>query len=254
MKKIQKHNFLEFYNETLIKSFKKIDLNIILIVVLDALFYFFSGYLVLLWLQRIQEKMVSFNLPADFISLGYKRGLQLTSDVKGFYFLIVASFILLLLAIIFLASIIKGIIWAKTTKTKISFALISKFLGLNLIWMNFWFLLVFLISWLVERASAPAFTIAAIILGLYFTNTLYALFMKEQKLKTIFKAVKLSAAKIHLFAIPYALIIAVFYLIGKLSNLIRFRYSPILVGLTVIVYAAFVRYYASEMVLEIERL
>ena len=91
MKQTQKFNFLEFNNKILISSIKKIDLSIILIIILDALFYFLSGYLAVLWLKRIQEKIAVFNLPADLVSLGYEKANQLVADVRSFYYLIIFS-------------------------------------------------------------------------------------------------------------------------------------------------------------------
>lgn len=249
MKKSQ--NFLEWNNEVFVSSMEKINFDIIMILILDSLFYFISGYLFLLWLQRLQAKMAAFNLPTDVVSLDFQRAQQLASEVKSFYYLIIFSFILVLLAIIFLASILKGIIWAKTTGTKISFKLISKFLGLNLIWMSFWFLVIFLISWLVEPVSAPKFMIAAIALALYFTNTLYTIFMKEQSLKSIFEAIKLNINKIHLFLLPYAAIALLLFVIIRAGSLLKFSYSVFILGLVIIIYAAFVRYYVSELVLRI---
>jgi len=244
-----KKSFLEWNNDVFVSSMKKINLNIILIVILDALFYLLSGYLLILWFQRIQARMAAFNLLTDIVSLGYARAQQLVSDVKSFYYLIILSFILVCIAIIFLASILKGIIWVKTTKTKINFALISKFLGLNLIWMSFWFFAVFLISWLVQPASAPLFMAIAIILGIYFTNTLYTIFMQKQSFKSIFSAIKLNILKIHLFLLPYIIIGLLFFIIIRLGNLLKFSYSPILLGLILLVYSAVVRYYVSALVL-----
>lgn len=251
MKKNQ--NFLEWNNSILVNSLKKINFDIILIIILDNLFYFLSAYFFIFWFKRIQEKMAAFNVPADVMSLGYEGAQQLISDAKAFYYLLIFSFILMLVAVIFIASIFKGIIWAKTTKTKITFGLISKFLALNLMWMGFWFLAVFLVSWLVQPASALLFMAMAIILGLYFTNTLYSIFMKEQKLRAVIGAVKLNITKIHLFLLPYAVMLLLFYVIMKLGSLLKFRYSPILLGLIIIVYAAVARYYASELVLEIKK-
>ena len=251
-KKTQTFNFLEWNNNILISSVKKINLNIILIVILDILFYLSSGFLITFWLQRIQAKMAAFNLPTDIISLGPKKAQQLLSDVRAFYFLSVFSFIFLLIAIIFLASIFKGIIWAKTTNSKINFALISKFFGLNLIWMGFWFLLIILISLFIQPTTSPIFMISSIILGLYFTNTLYTIFMKKPKFSSILDAIKLNIAKIHLFLLPYAIIYFIFYIILKLTSFIKFKYSTILLVLVMVVYASIVRYYISTLVLEIE--
>ncbi|MBI3034931.1 hypothetical protein HYY71_01280 [Candidatus Woesearchaeota archaeon] len=249
-----KQNFLEWNNNVLVSSLKKINANILLIVLLDALFYIASGYLFMLWFERIQSSIASFNMPADIISLGPERAQQLVSDVRAFYFLILISFVLLLIAIIFLASMTKGIIWAKTAGTKITFSLISKFLVLNLIWMGFWLALFFTIFYLVQPALVQIFIIVAIILSLYLTNTLYTLFIKEQKLKVIFASLKLNISKIHLFLLPYSVIGLLLYVIIRLGNLINSRYSQILLGLTLIVYASIVRYYASGLVLEIDKL
>lgn len=254
MKITKKMSFLEWNNIILISSIKKIDLNIILIVILDVLFYFLSGYSAIFWLQRIQAKMASFNLPTDIISLGYGRAQQLINDARIFYYLILASFILLLIAVIFLASILKGIIWAKTTSTKITMKLISKFLGLNLIWMGFWFVLVILISLFVEPASAPMFMIVTMILGAYFTNTLYTIFMRKQNLKSIPAAIKLNIMKIHMFLLPYAAIALLLFILARLGNLLNFNYSSILLGLLIVIYFAFVRYYVSTLATEVEKL
>ena len=250
---MKKANFLDWNNNILINSLKKIDLNIILVLILDTLFYLLSGYIVLFWLQRVQSNIANFNLPQNIVSMGYERAQELVSEVRTFYYLIIASFILLLIAIIFLASILKGIIWAKTIKSKISFNLISKFLVLNLIWMGFWFVIILLISLFVQQQSVPMFMLITIILGLFFTNTIYTIFMKNPSLKAIPKAIKLNISKIHLFLLPYTIILLLIFIIVKLNNLFTFRYSAILYGLIVIVYAALVRYYTSTLVLGIEK-
>lgn len=221
MKKPQKPNFLEWNRNVLISSIKKIDLNIILIVILDFLFYSLSGYIIILWLQRAQEKMAAFTLPADVLSLGYRGVEQLVSEAKAFYYLLIFSFIVLLIAIIFLASLLKGVIWAKTTNTRLTLALISKFLALNLVWMSFWFIVVILISVFALPASAPILMAITIILGIYFTNTLYAIFMHNRKFSSIKDAIKLNVKKIHLFLIPYVVFIALLFIIVVLSSLIK---------------------------------
>ncbi|MBI2650354.1 hypothetical protein HYX04_03495 [Candidatus Woesearchaeota archaeon] len=217
MKKPQKPNFLEWNNNILMSSIKKIGLNVISIAILDFLFYILSGYLVVFWLQRVQAKMEAFNLPSDIVSLGYEKAQQLVGEVKAFYYLIVFSFVLSLVAVIFLASILKGIIWAKTTNTKITFKLISKFLALNMVWMGFWFALIISISLLIEPSSAVLFMAAAVALGLYFTNTLYTIFMKRQEFKSIINAIKLNISKIHMFLLPYAVLFLLLLIINILS-------------------------------------
>lgn len=250
MKKL-KTNFIDWNIQILISSIKKINLSIIIIAVLDALFYLMSGFLLIAWVQRIQAKMTSFNLPRNIVSLGYDRAQQLIGEARMFYYLMLGSLILLLVAIIFLASILKGVIWAKTTNTKINLNLISRFFGLNLIWMGFWFVLVILISLLIEPSSAPMFMIITIILGVYFTNTLYTIFMKEQKLKSIIEAIKLNILRIHMFLLPYAFILMLLFIVTWLGNLLKFSYSAFIMTFVLVLFAAFVRYYASTLVLEV---
>ncbi len=252
MKKTNQSSFIEWNYNILVSSIKKINLNIILIVILDILFYFLSGYLVILWLRRIQLKMSAFNLPTDIAALGYEKAQEIAGEARAFLFLLILLIILVALAIIFLASILKGIIWAKTTNTKITLRLISKFFGLNLIWICFWFVMIILISLFIQQALAPKFMLTTIILGLYFTNTLYTIFMKEQKLKSIFNAIKLNIVKIHFFLLPYAIILLLFYVIINLNNFLQFKYSQIVFLLIFLFYSALARYYISALVLEID--
>ena len=250
--KMKKPSFLDWNSNILASSLKKIDLNIFLIVFLDGLFYLLSGYAVVFWLQRVQEKMAGFSVPADIMSLGAEAASQLAGEVKKFYYLIIFSLILLLMAIIFLASILKGIIWARTTGTRITSSLISRFFILNLMWMGFWFIALFLVAYLAERTAAPAVLFFLSALALYLTNTLYAIFMKEQKFKSILSAIKLNFSKLHLFALPYALAGLLFYVVVKLSTLLKFMYSAVLLGLVSLIYVAAARYYISALVFEIE--
>lgn len=249
MKK-SKPSFLEWNSNILASSLKKISMSIFLIVFLDALFYLLSGYVLVFWVQRIQAKMASFYMPQNLLALAPDAARQLASQVKGFYYLIIVSLLLLVISIIFLASILKGIIWAKTTGTKITFRLISRFFLANLVWMGFWIVLIFLIAYLAVPAYAPIMMGAAIILGLYFTSTFYALFMKEQKIKSVLHAINLNVSKSHLFLLPYTAIYLVLYLIIKLAGLLQFKYSSAFLGIALLFYAAIVRYYASELAAE----
>jgi len=78
--------------------------------------------------------------------------------------------------------------------------------------------------------------------------------MKEQKIKSIISAIKLNITKIHLFLLPYAILLSLFFIIVRLSNFLKFNYSEYLFGLIIIAYASVVKYYVSELVSEIERL
>lgn len=234
-------------------SARKIDFkSVLLIVFFDAVFYILALFMFKFWSQRIQLKMAALSLPSDLASIGQERLQALVREVQSFYLLLIISFVLVLVAIIFLAGILKGIIWAKTTNTKLSLALISKFIALNLIWMSFWFALVFAIAYYALQQAAPLLMGIALLLAFYLTNSLYTIFMKKQKISAILDALKISTAKVHLFLLPYALMILLFIVIFKLTSLIEFKYAQAVAALILIAYAALIRYYSSTLTMKIQ--
>lgn len=283
--KMKKQNFLSWNYSILKSSLKKINLNIIPIVILDFFFYILSGYFIFFWMARISDKISSFSLPADITAIGIERAQQLSRETQSFYYLIVFSFVLLLIFIIFLASILKGIIWVKITKVKITLGLISKFLALNLAWLGFWFVLIFLISWIVEIRYAFAFMAVSAFMGIYLSNNLYPLFISNPGVNSVKSSLKLSIAKIHLFLLPYLIIFTGFFLVFFISGIARIEYfsaaltqqiygflgfnlaqvlesSPefaigLLVGILanplLLIFAAFTRYYISTLAAEISK-
>ncbi|MBI3888090.1 hypothetical protein HY310_03425 [Candidatus Microgenomates bacterium] len=222
---------------------------------MDALFYYSSFFIFMLWARRIGEKISGIYLPSpdSLAALGIGKAQQAAAEARAFFFLLIFSIVLMAIVIIFLASVLKGIIWAKTTNTKITLSLLSKFLALNLAWMRFWFAIIFLISYMVKQESAPVFIGITIILSLYFTNTLYTIFMKKQKFSAIIDSIKLNVKKIHLFLLPYAVIFLSLYIILRAGRFYKSAYSEILSGLIILIYLAFARYYISSLVLEVVR-
>lgn len=256
-------------------------------MVLDIAFYCSSALILFFWLKGIEAKTKSITLPTpnDVIALGYERALEVLSEAKAFFFLLIFSAVIVLLALIFLASIMKAIIWAKTTNTKLSFSLISRFLVLNLIWTTFWTAIFLFILIFVKPELVQMLIIIAIILWIYLTNTLYSIFMKEQKFNSVISTIKLNATKIHLFLLPYALIFLTLFVIASLGRLTRLDALSFFVttkladfvgldysfgltkNLTILIIAllsifvnplfllsaALIRYYTSNLVLEIEK-
>ena len=255
-------------------SIKKISLGIVLIIILDILFYAISGFIVAAWYGQVKSRMESTSLPSSesLVALGAQKAQQAVTEARAFMLFLVFSIILLITAIIFLASIIKGIIWAKTTRTKLTFQLISKFLVLNLIWITFWAALLVLISIIIQPRALTTisdpqnpgsffqftnthlYVIIVVLMSSYFTNTVYSIFMMNKKISSIFEAIKIGVAKIHLFLLPYAIILLLLFILIRLSGMLNFRYSAIVLALMVIAYAAVVRYYCSELTIEIKRL
>ena len=255
--KQNKTNFIEWNSSVLISSFRKIDFNLLMIVILDSAFYLMAASSYFLWDKFMKAKAAAVNLPSDpselanlLTTLGPEKAQVVAAQIKSYFFLLVFSFILLIILVIFLASIFKSIIWAKTTKTKITLKSMSDFLLLNLIWMGFWTVITFLISYLIQPQSVPVFFLIIFVLGIYFTNILYPDFLQNRSLKSIGKSLKLGIAKIHLFILPTVLIFLVFFILLWATSKIIFNYSFFVSDLILIIYAALVRYYASELTIE----
>ena len=224
MKKIsnpkKNEGFIKWNYDIFLASFKKIDFNIIWITILDTIFYLASGCLVLLWFQRISAKIQSFSLPSDIGLVTDQAAQRLADQVAGLNLAIRLSFILLLTAIIFLAAIVKGIIWAKTKKISLSFSLLSKFLALNLGWMGLWFLIIYIVIQMVQPQLVLIFLLFVLFLSSYMTYSLYSIFMEKKSIKGALNSLKLSFKNIHYFILPYVSIIALWWLSVFLSTLI----------------------------------
>lgn len=260
MEKNRKTGFLEWNNSILLDSFKNIDLGIIFIIILDAAFYLLATLSYFLWDRFMKAKAAAISLPSDpnelvnlISSLGPEKSQLIASQVKSYFFMLVFSFILLILLIIFLASIFKSLIWATIAKTRITLKFISSFLLLNLIWMGFWVLMIFLISYLMQPASVPIFLIISFVLSIYFTNIIYPHFLQSHKIGTLGRSLKLGIAKFRLFILPAILVFLNFFILLWLTGKLRFDYGFLVGNLVLITYAAWVRYYAYELVTGIEK-
>ncbi|MEK6946928.1 MAG: hypothetical protein AABX32_04955 [Nanoarchaeota archaeon] len=258
MKK-DKIGFIEWNNNILVNSFRKIDLNILWIILLDSVFYLTAAGSFFLWDKFMKAKAAAINLPADpneivnaLTALGPEKAQQLASEVKSYFFLLLFSFIAVVILVIFLAGIFKSVIWAKTAKTKISLKFMSGFLLLNVIWTGFWAIIIFLISYTINPGSVPTFFLIAFIVAIYFTNILYPLFMRKQKLNSLGSAIKLGIARIHLFVLPNLIIFLILVVLTWAASKIVFSYSLFVTVFILIVFAALVRYYVSELTAEAE--
>ena len=243
-----KTGFIEWNNNILINSLKRIDLNFVIIAILDAAFYVSVALSFTAWFRFIKSKEAAINFPSDPSQFAGFLAVE-----KSFYFLLVFSFIAIIVFTIFLVGIFKGVIWARTTKTKLTLKLISGFLLLNVIWLGFWSIIFFLISYLVQPSSVLFFLIASIVIAIYFTNIIYPSFLRNHNLKTIGQSLKLGVAKIHLFVLPNILIFLIFFILLWSMSQLRFNYAFIVGDGILILYVAFIRFYVSELTINAEK-
>ena len=217
----ENESFIKWNYTILRASLKKIDLNLIWIILLDTLFYLASGYLIIFWFQRISAKIQAFSLPPDISAVSDQAAQRLAGQIADFNLMIKLSFFLLIVAIIFMASIIKGIIWSKSAKANISLNLISKFFVINLAWMGFWSALLYIIFTAVQPQLVSVFLLIALILASYMTFAAYSKFMQKQDFRDFFASVLFSFRKIRCLFLPYALTVILWFLIILTSSLLK---------------------------------
>ncbi len=247
-----KFSCIRWNRNVFLSAMRRIGFNIFLIVFLDALFYFSSAFLVSFWYAGIIKKIAGFKVPADILSLSVSQIDELAREAAYLRYFIIGSFIILILAIIFFSSILKGVIWARTAKTKITFALISKFLLLNLIWMGFWIAVMLLAFIFMDPAAMTGLMMVLSALAAYFTGTLYSIFMKTQKLSSMKECLKLNALRVKLLALPYAVAFAAFialiWALIRVSAFAGFSHSSFALGIVLLLfYIAAFRYYAFQL-------
>lgn len=234
-------------------SFKKIDLRIFQIIFFDLVFYSLIPLIAITTFKMIESKAKTINLPMSLLQLETENAEKLLSDLTGFYFLLIATVILILLTIIIDWSIFKGLAWGFTVKRKFNFKFFLRFFLLNLAWLGIFIILIFLFAFAFKQELLPIYMSILLIVWIYFTNIIYALFTKKGDLKSIKKAFKLGFTKVHYFILPYTVLLVILLIIYFIMSLITFL--PYGIGLALIIlillfYFAWARFYIVDVVSE----
>lgn len=239
----------------LVNSFKRISLKFFLILAYDIVFYFIFMQIGNFFLKIIEKKATNVDLTQNLLELNQQAASGLLTSVRGLFFFLIFSAVLFLVLIVVNWSVFKGLIWATAANKKFNFGFFKKFLLLNLIWLPSWFLLIFLFAVIIEPATAPIFMAVTLIMAFYFTNILYPLFLKDNKLNKIKEAFKLGIKKIHHFIVPYAVVGVLFYIISKLYSLTaaNIGLNPnVFLGI-LLIFIAWLRYYFIEVVYSLHK-
>lgn len=243
-------DFLKQNYNIFINSFKRINLKIFLILGLEFLFYFTFMLAGNFLIKLLEKKTANVDLTQNLMGLNQQAANTLLTSVKGMFSFLVISMILFGILIIISWSLFKGLIWTITTNKKFSTEFFMKFLKLNLIWLPAWFLLMFLFAIIIKPAAAPIYMLITLATAFYFTNILYPLFLKHNKIKIIKESFRLGIKKIHHFIMPYAIIIVLFFIISRLYSLITLNInanSNIFFGI-ILIFVAWMRYYFVDIV------
>lgn len=250
-----KGNFIAQNYLLLMNSFKRINLKFFLILAFDILFYFILMQIGNFFLKIIEKKAANVDLAQNLLGLDQQAASGLLTSLRGFFFFLIISAILFLVLVVINWSVFKGLIWTTTANKKFNFRFFKKFLLLNLIWLPSWFLLIFLFAVIINPETSPIFMIVTLAVAFYFTNILYPLFLKENKLSNIKDAFKLGIKKIHYFLAPYAIIGILLYVISKGYSLIALsvNLNPNVFLGVLLIFIAWLRYYFVEITYSLSR-
>ena len=239
-------NNLNFF----INSFKRIKLVIFLILLLDFAFYFIFIQLGNLFIKILTEKANSINLEQSLGSLNQQAAVSILGSLRGFFIFLIFSIMLFLIIMIVNCSLFKGIIWNLSANKRFSLKFFKKFLLLNLIWIPLWFLAILLLDVIIKPEIAIIYILILGIIAFYFTEILYPLFLKDNKIKNIKEAFRLGIKKMHYFVFPYAIIIFILFVFLKMHNLVgaKIDLNPTFYLVPILVLAAWLRYYFLEIV------
>jgi len=255
----KKQTYLKNTYITFLNSFKKLDKQIIYIVLCDFLFLLLLMAGLFLWNAKISKNIAE--IPADLLqnpeNLSPEMAEQTLSTIKG-HIISIMAYTILLLVFVFLAwTLFKGIIWNIILKKKFTLKYYKKFTLLNLLWFALWLIPVILIIISLKRKPSAIFLLLALIFLIYFTNILYILFTKKNLIKHALKnTFNLGLNKIHFFLLPYALMLITMLIISLIiwpANFLPERVFTSISTIVLVFYLAWARFYLADVVNELTK-
>ena len=113
-----------------------------------------------------------------------------------------------------------------------------------------WFFVILLFALAIKSGIAVIYILIAVIIAFYFTNILYPLFLKENKIKNVKEAFSLGIKKAHYFIFPYAIIVFLLFIFSNAYNFIAAKISlnPNVFLIVLLILVAWLRYYFIEIV------
>jgi hypothetical protein len=198
----------------------------------------------------IADRSNDVNLPSTIAQVGEQQAQQILGQIRGFYFLLILTPIIIFLLLTIFWSLFKGLNWSIALKKKFDLKYLKKFTLLNLAWFLILSLLIFLASTGTKQNVTPIFILVIILIAVHLTNILYVLFTQESSLKAVKKTFKMAITKIHYFILPYAVIALFLYIIFTLVPRLNLQQKPSIIisilGYTIIF--AWSRLYLAEVV------
>ncbi|MCK4521583.1 MAG: hypothetical protein KAU20_03340 [Nanoarchaeota archaeon] len=249
-----KQNYLKKTWDLLKESFKEMDIRkVIFIVLYDLLFFSIIFFSFFIFGRILKNKALQMqDLPLQKITMLPKEELEsILGVMQHFLFALIAGLVIVLLIVFISMCLFKGLIWCSTLKKKFNIKFYLKFLVLNLLWFLIWLIPTILLAILMKRELIVFLIIVVIPFLMHFTNLLYISFIKNNRLNAIKDAFRTGSKKIHLFLVPYAIIIILFIVISQLYWIYKFlpsNVSGLITGLIILVFMAWSRVYLSLVV------
>src|SRR3989338_5923492 len=114
-------SFMEDNLQSLVNSFKKINMKIFLILAYDVIFYLLFVVSGSYFVKMVEQRALGVNLAQDFLSLDQQAATGVLYSVKGFFFFFLFSFAAFLLLMVLNWSFFKGLIWNAVLNKKPSY-------------------------------------------------------------------------------------------------------------------------------------
>ncbi len=249
------------------KSIKQLDKRLIHMVMFDALFYLALFVILILAFNSLSWNFeaVKEAIPLLDNVVGDLDSGEMSEDVTekltelNVLFFIALARTLLILLVIFIASLMvgiffKGLIWSKILHKKFDIHFYRRFTLFNLIWIIPWSVLIVVLLFAIRTKIVFWYIAGIILIFLHFTNIIYVLFEKEKKFLRILKdTFILGIEKIHYFAVPYLLVALIFLALVYILRLFTFlpwNLYVILFVLVLLIYLSWVRIYISNVILD----
>jgi len=249
--------YLSLNREVFLNSIKKINLNILIIALIDYIFYSLIYFSSQFWFSKVLEKYNLVNLD----SLSEFALESIVAQTQGLYYFLIYSTILLFMAFFIFSALSKSIVWALTAKTKITPKYVIKFSFAKLILNLLVFGIIFIISivFKIEPLLTLFFVlprwlqIGCILPFIIFLNAIYALLAKNPGVSQIKNGIVLFFKKIHYILFLFAIMLILALLINYIYFTNRSQYWLIFSVVLLLFYLAAGRYYIYEMVSKTEK-
>jgi hypothetical protein len=189
------HNYID--------SFRRIRIDILLMALYDAIFFFLIFSIAKSLLTRIFSSAVSLMsmaTPSLEDSAALSAGAQ---AIKAFFFSSGIDLAMTIILSIFLYCIFKSLIWLIVARRRLAWNYLSGFCAMSFIWFIGWIAICVISYFLLTEGTQKAVYAIVLLLLLYLTPIMNSAFAKNAKIFHSLKSVfTLGIGNIHLFILP----------------------------------------------------